>query len=66
MKKPEHYFFAPTAEQLMGASPPDPHRGSAPGPRIELRQVGLLDYVFMSTTGLQCSVLFSIMGRRLV
>ena len=42
----------------------DPHRGSAPGPRIELHQVGLLDYVY--TTGLQCSVSFSIIGRRLV
>ena len=31
--------------QLLGASPPDPHRGSASGPRIELHQVGLLDYV---------------------
>ena len=48
--------------QLLGALPPDPHRGSAPGPRIKLHQVGLLGYV--STTGLQCGVSFSIMGRR--
>ena len=36
--------------QLLGGFAPDPHRGCAPGPRIELHRVGLLDYVYHWST----------------
>jgi hypothetical protein len=32
--------------QLLGIAPPGLHRGSVPGPRVELHQNGLLDYVY--------------------